>query len=459
MSPLARARTSRGAAAAAPPRPRGAGRRSLVALLMGFALAPAPACGTTCAQIVAERDAFASRSTGADSPHAEVALPYALVDRLLSAHIRELPAVAVTPPGVSALLQRVVPPLTLSARELMLRPAPDGLIGFRLVAALRAGGAPLLDVHVDTRVRPWLDPQTGRLRCTLRGRDLRDVRLELGREAASRLAEAVLRLVPEPARGLLPRRELAAFAGSAVAFVSEQGHRLLRDTLYVRLGEIAHFEVALPGLPVARLGFRSAGRGGDGTLLVDVFTNLPVQRGLRASRVGRPALPERPERVRVRLAGSTVAALGNWTIARNPEWRRFNRRGEPRPDGEFEAALDWQAGARPLRVHLWRTAEPCLSVLLAGTPRIALVGPTLDLAFADGRIERVRGPALVEVGAWFAGLWGEALRYSQRVAGDLRFAAAGADYRASVAAVAVQDDELSLEFDLGRVVALTAPPR
>ena len=411
----------------------------LLVLLLSTAFV-APGCGTPCSRIADDHARFLRREGAAGGPpHLALEIPFALANGLIAERLRDAPPIPLGV-GVDARLRRYVGEASLAARRLELGPAPAGHVGLYAELAVRLGREPLLTLHLRGRVRPELHAETGHLEFGLRPDDLRAIRPELTDASRDRLAAALRRLVPAPARRLLPSAALVRIAERLLGQATERAHAALRDSLLARFGEVARLRVRVPDLPLASLQVRTTGAH----LVILAHTTFAVSGGLELDRPAGRGAP--PDVVRLRLAGGTVAELANWAIARGELPDRYDQGGRPAADGDFEPGLAWSPGSRPLKIHLWKTRAPCLQVRLGATPRVRLEGDRLVLAVDDGTIESVKGPLLVEIGAWFYRLGADAIRFSGETARRMRFTLAGRHMRAVVRAARLRRDELVLDL-------------
>jgi hypothetical protein len=316
-------------------------------------------------------------------------------------------------------------------------------VGVELTVDLLLGGRAAATLTVDVEGQPAIELARRRLEFVLRGDDLRAVRPRLGRDAQARLAAFLRATLPPGVRRVLPPKALAEAADLLLATAVDRGWPLLRDEVLVHLGEVARVGVALPELPLAGLRVQSEGDERGGSLQVAVTTTLPVARGLPAGR----ALPRpRGERMVLRVAGSLAAELGNLAMETGRLPSRFDREGRASADGPFEAALAWEPGRRPLDLRLWQLAEPCLSARLRAAVEVTVADGTARVEVTDGVLSDVRGPALIEVGAWLYAPWAEAITFTAEVAAATRLRVAGTTLDATLERVRVGEDELVVEL-------------
>lgn len=382
---------------------------------MGLLLLVPMGCGTPCQQIRDERAGFLARDRGVDDPHLSIALPFALVNRLLAEHLDELPSVPVPSP-VGGKLKRYLGQIELVPRSLTLQPAPDGVVGLRLTLGVSYRGADLVDMTTDLQLRPKLDHKGRRLRLAIRADDLRDLRPRITEDGAERLAQAIRRQVPSAARRLIPAKTFGSAANKILDRAVSQAYAALRDGALRELGRVAEISLALPDVPVADLRISSTG-GPKGAMHLGVVTSLPVRQGLR-SRAGAPASAS--DAALLRVSGACMAELANWAIAEGKIPARYDDKGRPDAKGPFEVGLDWRTGPRPLKVQLWNLADPCIQARLGGTPSLRVAGDKLKVAAKDIKLEELRGPALYEFGAFFYALSGPTFDVAEELAKSFR---------------------------------------
>ena len=406
----------------------------------------APACGTTCEQIAGDRARFLHREGGTPQPHLALEIPFAMANRLIAARLERVPATPITL-GAGGRFQRYLPSLTLVPKRLELRPAPPGHLGLHAELELRTSGGRWLTVDVAGQLRPELRAGTGQLELGIRADDLRSLRPRLNPVAREQVIDFLVgRHLPVPLRLLLRSEAAGALLDQIVADATEKTYAALREHVLARLGEVVRLRIGVPDLPLADLRLHSAGGRSDGRLVVHARTPFPVSEGLAVTTPGER--PPAPDVMRLRLAGATVAELGNWAIARGELPGRYDRQGRPTPDGDFEAGLAWTDGNRPLKVDLWKTAAPCLQVRLGATPKLAVAGDRLRVSVDDGAIERVKGPALIEFGAAFYRLAADAIRFSHELAGRLRFSLGGQEMVVRVRSARSSAEALVLDLQL-----------
>lgn len=412
-------------------------RSGLLVLLM-TAPALASGCGTPCKEIRADREAFMARATAAPGPHAEVALPFSTLDRLLSAQTARVERVSLELPFLGKL--GASKKASLGLGEVRMRRARQGRVGASVGLELRSGGEVWAELVLDAEVEPRVDIQRGRLDVVISGDSLAKVSPRLGPKAQQQLARALKKELPEAARMVLPDRELGRIVDELGRWLVEGGYGLLRDNVLADVGEVGRFGMDLPDLPLSEVFVRSR----SGALIVGLQTTLPVARAL--PRQGAREV-QASDLITLRLSGWTVAEIANRAMAEGKLPDRYDDKGKAKPDGPFQGRIAWASEARPLRARLWKAPSEggeCVMATLAGTPEVTLKRQKLRIDVRDGVLRDVRGPALVEAFAWLAGLWRDAIELSVEIARQQRFEIGGRALHAAVVAVDLEGDDLTL---------------
>jgi len=400
-------------------------------------------CGTSCEQIQADRAAFlaAAEAPGQASwdagPHLEIILPFAVGDRLLSERLARRASPRLEGPGIDALGLALGASLELLAARLV--PAADDRVGVRLDVLVRDDAEPIVSFRVDAEVRPDLAPEARRVLVWLGPEDVREIAPTLEAGGRERLRRWVLGGLPAGVARFVPERLLEELVAHLVEWLGGAVFPFLRDHLLAEGAATPLIALDLPELPVAGLRLRSHG-GPGGALRLDVLTSLPVTRGL-ATRAPAPA-----HEALVRISGGAAAAFANRAIAEGLLPSRYDAEGDPAEDGAFEARVGWEVGARPLKVHLWRTGEGCLYARVAGTPRSSLGATEVDVGFSDGVYEVIRGPALTEAFAWTRRLWGPSLALNVAIARAARIAVAGQPIDLGIVGAEIDREEVRVTF-------------
>lgn len=431
--------------------------RTLVAaaaLVGSLLLGGAFGCGTSCDEIIADRDAFSTRATAphaVDAPHASLTVPFAVADRLIASALANRETDRLSVPALDLVGGELGVTFAISGARLV--PAADDRVGVSLAVAVRDGDAPLFTLTVEAHVRPHVDPERGFIVVTVHPRDVRQLTPRLDPEGRARVTAWLREALPDVLADAVPDEVLAPTAELAVTWLADAGFPLVRDHLLDDLDAAPLLELALPrDLPLAGVALRSTAAPVP-ALRFDLVTTLPVDRPLR------PDLGDAvPNAVELRLAGSAAAALANLAMARGDLPSRFDEDGEVDPAGPFEARLGWRAGRRPLAVHLWRTAGECVYGRVAGTPRARFTDHEVEVSVDDGVWEEVRGPALTEAFAWTKQLFGAAVRLSVSLARATRLDVAGTSLDLRIGAVQIGPDDLRVALRVGPTRATATAP-
>lgn len=399
---------------------------TFIALLLLFG----GGCGTSCKEIRGLRADFDNRTAGKASPHAAVGVPWDLANSLVARQLGQQEPVTTKIPGLSQLGVSLSASFTL--RSVRLVEEDDGWIGMIAAVDTAVDGADVGSLDVTARVAPRLDQATNKLLIPLRAGDLRSVRPKVNSAQKKRLHDLAIRKLPVAARPFATRLLDGALDGAS-DWLAEAGWESIRSRVLQPLGKLRTFAIPLPDLPLRQANVRSLSTG----LLVELDTTLPVRGALPAvSSMG-------GEGVSVWVAPSTAAELVNVAMDRGEVPSRYRRSGKPDPNGEFEARVAWQRGDRPMRAHLWKVGPQangeCIYSVIAGDIDARLEGDAINVRVDDGVIARVRGPALLEAGAWLARLWTDTLATSMKVSRAAVFRLGAVTYRARVSTVDVGD--------------------
>lgn len=414
-------------------------RAAAAALLAGFLLQAA--CSSMCEEMAADRKAFFARRATSPAPHATVLVPFAVADRLIARRLAALRPVGspITLPGrIGGFLGSI----RLAPRRLTLRPAPDDRLGLRLVVDVLSGDSSLLALTLDLDVRPELGADGGTLLVALRADDLRSVRPTLAPDAADRLATEVRSRLPSLAKAVVSRDQIAALARSSIDHLAGHLGALLVDSgLVASLGEITRLTVDIPVVPVSRLSLHSV-RAGGGALVVGIFTDLPAAAGVPIT----ADAPGDPRSVHLRLSADALAELGNRALVTGLVPRRYDDQMHPKKDGDFTPGLAWRAGPRPLKILAWRLRSPCLRLQIGADPRLTVAGGRLTVGIEHGRVEAVRGGALVGARVWMKRIGADAIRFTRHTIASARISIAGTPVTGRIQQAIYRDGEFAIDL-------------
>lgn len=396
-------------------------------------------CGSACPQVSAERDAFFARSLQTPQVHASLDLPFAEVNRLFAEQLRGMPPVPVTLPGLGK-YARHLGAIAIAPRSVLLKPGKPGALHFDLDFAVLHRERVLFSLATTAAVAPNITD--GRLVVPLGPESLHAVRPRLGPRASADLAKALHDLLPGPAQLVVTRKRLRRVADKALAELVDGGYALLRDSVVAKMAPRTQVAIDLPDLPIEDVVIDSRA----GWLALGMKTRMPVE-----GRLPRTLKAPPNGRLRMRLLGGAVAALGNRAIVAGDLPQRLNEKGKPAKDGAFRPGLSWESGDRPAKIWLWREQDQCMRARVGGTPmlsasRDASQRAQVQVRIADGAIEDVEGPTLVTLGAWVQSLWADAIQVSKAVVAQTGFAVGERRVEVAVEGARVAKDVVELEL-------------
>lgn len=382
------------------------------------------------------------RQDRAPEPHLSLSVPFSVVDQLVAAEVKRMPAQRLAMPDISGVSLGSV---TMRVEKVKTRRAPPGRLGFQIQIGLRSGKQRVMGFDIDAVVTPRVDAEKREVVVALSGKNIQSIRPKLGKGSRKQLANFVWDQLPSAARMLTSKKQIASLVGGISEDLMEDAFRLVKRELLDDLGEITRIELDLPDMPLARVNLKTEAK----FMVLDVHTTLPVERGL-SSTAGR--LPKmHPNVVQVRIPGATAAELGNYAMEMGEIPERWTLEGEPADDGPLYAGLAWQTGdKKPLALHLWSLEKDCAHVRLGATPQVSLERGELVLQTDDAKVEKVEGPLKVRAGIWFSGLGRRSFSFVERTAASVSFEVAGQDLTAHVHSARVEQDELVLGLRLGK---------
>jgi len=334
-------------------------------------------------------------------------VPLATLQRELDAELAHLGPQALPMPPAA----RLVPGLgglSVVLQRAMLLPAEGPGLRLRATLSLREGSRELTAAHTQVLLRPRLEG--AQLVLAVRPADLERLSIELAPAAHEQISDVLKKKLPAPLRRLIPRGRLLEVSQQLLAMLTADGYKLLRGTLFQRLGEVGRLKLKLPELPLERAIFTSYAKPLP-HLRLAVFTSLPVRRGWRSP------LPPHPSWVRFAVSGSALAEIGNDAMRRGLVPQRYDSRLRPQAAGDHLPAYDWRAAdARPLKLIVTKTSSPCARVVLGAKARLRREGEQVLVGISDGRIERVQGAPLTRAVVWLRQLWKAPVEKTRRLA-------------------------------------------
>jgi hypothetical protein len=428
-------------------------RPSLLALAptLGLALA----CASPCERVQDSRDAFLAAleaDTRASAPHLSLSVPYDVVDVLIAAELDRIPTVAIPLPSVSGIS---LGSLRLGVDQVRIQQAPAGEVGFRIIVGLREGKKTVVTLDLDARVRPKIDPREGTVVVALAGKDVVALEPSLGAKSEKQLADWIWRQLPDAARLMISRDQIAELAGGMGDQLLRQAAASVKKNLLDDLGELARFEFDLPPeVPIERVLLNA----GERHLDIDLITPLSVERPLATDHSRVQGL--HPNLIQVRIAGDAAAALANHAIRSGKIPERWTLEGEPDPKGDVVAGAGWASGEKdPLEIHLWKLAEDCAYVILRGTPILQVKGSQLELGASDAKVEDVQGSFKIRAGLFFSRAARRGISLVEQTTATTEIELAGETMQVAVHEARVAGDELVLGLRLAKGKAQPRPSR
>jgi len=415
----------------------------LVAFVAALVLVSAllPGCGgATCERLAADRQAFLTRTATGGGPHLEVTVPYAVANALIAPALTKIDALEVELPGLGSLAS-AFGELAVRPRRVTLSPAKGDLVGLRLDFDVLVGRDEAFGLWLDTELRPAVDLAAGRAELGFSPESLKKVVPHLSPDAAERLGGIVYKRLPTLARAIVSRAAVDQAAGSAVEFLLKQFYALAKDKLLRQLSDRARLSIALPDVPIRTLSLGPTTEAGGGLRLA-ITTSLPIGAALGPREVRSQRLPA--DRVTLRASAATLAELVNWAMARGLVPSRYNDKGQADDQGEYLAAVEWIAGERPMKAHLWQLEGSCMRLDMGANARVGAKDGKVSIAAEDGVIEDVDAAPLTEVGVFFYALWKDAVNVTLDRSAELRFKVADQELVSRVEQATLTDDELTL---------------
>jgi len=427
-------------------------RPAILVIAAATALLTTSGCASrACTRVRDDHREFQRRRGAGDVPQLVVAIPTTTLDQALSLPLSRLAPIAVPLPDLDLPIPGLdvgLGKLEIGLRNVSIQPAPPGQLGLRVRFVLLARGAVITAIDLETVIAPQLTPGEATVRLTLRPQDLVRVRPSLPPAEKKKFAEFILSRLPDAAR-LIGRDQIETFADRALGELVTRSFPAVRDNLLTHVGTLVDVEVDLPPVPVARVELRTSPTDVE----LWVATTLPAP-GL-ASGPARAAGSD-PRLVHVRMSGGAAAELANQGITRGQIPGRYDLEGEPNPNGEFTAAVDWAAGPRPLRIHAWKEQQVCAHVVFSGTPTLRSAAGSLELSVPDARIEKVTGAVKARAAVWFSGLGRKTFSFSEAIAGATSFDLLGTDYDAVPVTARIVGSDVGVDL---RLAAAPAPAR
>ena len=413
-------------------------------IIIGLVCGLLAGCGA-CQRVASHQQAFRAEAPARPSgPQISVDIPARLIERGLDTAVAALPTADYRLPGLGD-IGRYLGDYSVAARSLSLRADVDDGVAFDLDFDIKGGRRTLLGMELRAKAPIEYDREAGKAIIKLRADMFEKVKPKLPAGAVEKLTNALYAEMPSVARALLDRRTVRRAVSRGMDEIVDRAYTLLRSRVLRPMGEIARFEVDLPqSVPIAGLGLH-AGRGGD--LRLDVRTTLNAA-GLPS---GNPKRRPEADRLRLRVSTDTVVALGNWAMGRGHIPARYNKDGKAQKDGPFTAGLDWQQGARPMKVNLWSTsgggpAGVCMRVKAGASPQVTFREGKLSVGVEGGKIEEI-DPPLLELALDITGSSQRAFDYTKKFATGTELKLGKRRYGVHLRSARMDARTLELELD------------
>lgn len=373
-----------------------------------------PGCASPCARVQRAHAEITQRTAPvASGDHLRLSIPLALVDQVIARELRGLPRARLPLPAIAGISLGAA---SVGVERLSVVPGAPGEVSFVADVSVRSGTQTLLPLRVTARVRPKLDPGSGKVVVALDEAGLVAMDATLGGGGTRALIDALWAQLPGAARMLTTKDEVARLADPAANELLRRAVDLVERELIDDLGRVARVELDLPPIPVDALHVRST----SADLVIGVHTPLPAHGSIpEAAPRTTPA-----HQVELAIHGAVAVELVNDAMRRGEVPRRFELDGTADPKGPLEAHLAWDGAApKPLVVHAFlldpaaagRPAKDCAHVVLGATPQLRADQGRLVLATSDARIEDVDGSAAVKAGLFFSGVGRRSFEHVERI--------------------------------------------
>lgn len=405
-------------------------------------------CGTSCPEIVAHREAFSRSLSEPDrtvrGPDLMLTVPWSQVDRLLEEHaLKAAREVELAPEVLGSAL-------SLSARIIGLRAHPvasggtgSDAIGLTLEVALERRKTRVLTLELVTAITPeWLPASAANaapgIRLALLPEALSEVKPRTTPEGRAMLSRWLERELPPAMRALGGKDVVDALADELLGWASAEVWPLMRKALPD--GEPL-FATVLTLPELNRIGARALTTESTASAL-----NFGITTGVRAPALGKAR--RNAKHLTLTMTGPTATALISQAMDRGDVPGRFSGKGDPDPNGPWEARVGWIGGSRPLHLQMWRVEGGCQRVEVGARLALAVEGDDLAVDVREGKLMTLAGPPFAEAFAWLETLFGEALAFSFRTSALVKLDEASG-YSLSLVRAQL-DDEVVLELDLVR---------
>ncbi len=300
-----------------------------------------------------------------------------------------------------------------------------------------------------------MDKKAKKLRLQVRADQFNKASLKLGDGAEKSLRKAIKKQIPKELRGLIPKNKLIKFVKKSLKMISDEGYPLIRKNILKPLGTLAKLEWGLPDYPIDRIAIKvtdEAWRIGLWTeIKADGLGGKAMSHGVAKNTVG----------ARLFISSPWIAAAGNWAMSVGKMPARFNRKGEPKANGEAKAAMTWNAGAkvkRPLKIHLFAGAgaglqkelDMCLYARAGVNPNLKIVGGALKVN-AEGKLEKVEGNKFVKKAVNLSGIGKRTLEWHHKASAPSSMQVGGSKMPLTWLNVALNKNFAVVGIDLGGI--------
>ncbi len=429
----------------------------LAVLLLG--LVPLVGCGPACNQLASKKETFYGEyqgtARGTRAPHMRLTIPASVVSDALSAAVAGLPKGKTKLSGLGELERYLPTDLSIVARHIALTIDRTDAARLDLDFDVKYEGQTLFGMELLAKAPVTYDPKNGQLRISIRADLFESVKPRIADDATEKLVGRLWSLVPPAARLVVPRSAVESVAKKSVSSLVAQAYNILRDQVLKDLGELAHFEVAFPNVPIESISVVSVG-GADGILAFEVRTALPVKNGLPA--LSKVASSGHASDVRLEVAMQAVTGLGNWAMQAGKIPASFDKDGKALESGDFSAGAEWSHGERPLKVHVWnlKTEGMCFHARGGATPKLSYQTTSgassgrLKVEIKDTRVEELEGPPLMKTVMDLTGLSESVFNFTKTMATGSALSFGTGDFKMSVQEIGVVGDVLVLALSMKR---------
>jgi len=413
-------------------------------------------CASPCARVQQSHTEITQRTApGAAGDHLRLSIPLALVDQVIARELRGLPQARLPLPAIAGISLGTA---SVGVDQVTVVPGAPEEVSFVANVSVRSGKQTLLPLRVTARVRPKLDPGSGKVIIALDEAGLVAMDAKLGGGGTKALIDVLWAQLPTAARMLTTKDEVARLADPAANELLRRAVDLVERELLDDLGRVARVELDLPPIAVDELHVRST----QADLVIGIHTLLP-SRGAIAETVPRttPA-----HQVELTIHGAVAVELVNDAMRRGEVPSRFELDGTADPKGPLEAHLAWDGAApKPLVVHAFlldptaagRPAKDCAHLVLGATPKVSADQGRLVLATNDAGIDHVEGSAAVKVGLFFSGVSRRSFELVEKIPTETDFELGQQSLRTELRQAALEGDRLVFGLTLAPSRAAGAP--